>query len=260
MANKLREILNQNGTSIATRISSRWGLITEAAAFGGCYDYIEYLTEYSPFNVEDYENVSRACELHGMGSIVKVDFQNRAWVAQKALAAGIQGVLFTDCKTPAEVEECIYVTTPDTPEYGGRFGYPNYRWIGYHPNDPQQQYAKMVKDSVRLFMIEKKEAVDNIEEICKIPGVDMIQFGPSDYSMSCGKNAAEYTKEYKEAEKYCIQVALANGVQPRCEIDTPEGAQYYIDLGVKHFCLGDQVKVLRDWWMSNGNQLKNMIK
>ena len=46
--NRLREILNNNGTSIATRISSRWGLITELAGYGQCYDYIEYLAEYAP--------------------------------------------------------------------------------------------------------------------------------------------------------------------------------------------------------------------
>ena len=122
--NKLREILNNNRTSIATRISSRLVLITELAGYGQCYDYIEYLAEYAPLQTEDYENLSRACELHNMGSILKVDFQNRFWTAQKALAAGMQGILFTDCKTPAEIEECIYMTMPDTPEYGGRFGYP----------------------------------------------------------------------------------------------------------------------------------------
>lgn len=259
MKNVLREILNQNGTSVATRISSRWGLITEVAANSGCYDYIEYLEEYSPIQVEDFENLSRACELHGMGSIVKVDFQNRAWLAQKALAAGIQGILFTDCKTPEEVAECIYVTMPDTPEYGGRFGYPSYRWIGYHPSKPQLDYAKMVADSVRLFMIEKKETVDKIEEICRIPGVDMIQFGPSDFSMNCGHNASEWTKERREAEEHCIRVALEHGVQPRCEIERPEDAQYYIDLGVKHFCLGDQVKILRNWWDDNGSRLRKML-
>lgn len=260
--NKLREILRGGGSSICTRISSRWGLITELAAYGGCYDYIEYLAEYAPLQVEDLENLARACELHGMGSILKVDFQNRAWVAQKALAVGIQGILFTDCKTPKDVEECIYVTMPDTPEYGGRFGYPSYRWIGYHPNKPQLDYAKMVADSVRIFMIEKKEAVDSIEEICRIPGVDMIQFGPSDYSMSCGHNAAEpgWIELRKEAERHCIRVALEHGVQPRCEIEKPEDARYYLDLGVKHFCLGDQVKILRNWWTENGQKLRAMVK
>ena len=61
----------------------------------------------------------------------------------------------------------------------------------------------MVADSVRIFMIEKKEAVDSIEEICRIPGVDMIQFGPSDYSMSCGHNAAEPETPWSSGVRNC---------------------------------------------------------
>lgn len=260
--NKLRRILEENGSSISTRISSRWATITELATCSGCYDYIEYLAEYSPLTNEDYENLARVCELHGMGSIVKVDFQNRGYVAQKALAAGMQGILFTDCKTPEEVAECIYLTMPDTPKYGGRFGYPNNRWIGYQPHNPQLDYAEMVARSVRLFMIEKKEAVENIEAICRIPGVDMIQFGPSDYSMSCGYNAADpgWIEERKAMERHCIRVALENGVQPRCEILTPEEAVYYKELGVKHFSLGDQMKILRNWWADNGRKLQELVK
>lgn len=259
--NRLRKILEEGGTSLATRIASRWGLITELAAYGQCYDYIEYVEEYAPIQVEDMENLARACELHNMGSIMKVDFQNRGWLAQKALAAGLQGILFTDCKTPAEVEECIYLTMPDSPAYGGRFGYPSYRWIGCNPHRPQLDYASMVARSVRLFMIEKREAVDHIEEICRIPGVDMIQFGPSDYSMSCGHNAAEegWIQERKEAERHCIRVALEHGVQPRCEIQRPEEASYYLDLGVRHFCLGDQRQILRTWWSENGSRLREML-
>ena len=92
--------------------------------------------------------------------------------------------------------------------------------------------------------------------------MDMIQFGPSDYSMSCGKNAADpgWIDCRKEAERHCIRVALEHGVQPRCEIETVQDAQYYMDLGVKHFCLGDQVKILRNWWTENGNALKALVK
>lgn len=260
--NRLRTILNQGGTSIATRISSRWGMTTELAACSGCYDYVEYVLEYAPFQVEDLENLARTCELHNMGSIVKVDYQSRGWWAQKALAAGIQGILFTDCHNAAEVEECIRLTMPDAPDYGGRFGFSNYRWISYTTGLPQMEYAAMVANAVRLFMIEKKEAVDNIEEICRIPGVDMIQFGPSDYSMNQGKNAADpdWVTIRKEAERHCIRVALENGVQPRCEIEKPEDALYYKELGVKHFCLSDEVKILRNWWAANGRALESIVK
>jgi 2-keto-3-deoxy-L-rhamnonate aldolase RhmA len=194
-----------------------------------------------------------------MGSIIKIDFQNRAYVAQKALAAGFQGVLFTDCKTAEEVRDCIYVTMPDSPKYKGRMGYPNNRWIGYNPDSKQLDYADMAARSVRLFMIEKKEAVENIEEICKVPGVDMIQFGGSDYSMSMGKNTSENFDNFKAAERHCIEVALANGVQPRCEIYSPEEYEYYKKLGVKHICLGDQMKVLVSYWNKEGNALRKSL-
>jgi 2-keto-3-deoxy-L-rhamnonate aldolase RhmA len=40
---------------------------------------------------------------------------------------------------------------------------------------------------VVAIMIEKKQAVDNLEALLSVPTVDMVQFGPSDYSMSIGK-------------------------------------------------------------------------
>jgi len=36
-------------------------------------------------------------------------------------------------------------------------------------------------------MIEKKSAMQNLDEILSVEGVDMVQFGPSDYSISIGK-------------------------------------------------------------------------
>jgi hypothetical protein len=58
---------------------------------------------------------------------------------------------------------------------------------------------------------------------------------------------------------FFTEVALKNGVQPRCEIQTPEAAQYYIDLGVRHFCLGDQLGYLLNCWNEDGGKLKEKI-
>ena len=118
----------------------------------------------------------------------------------------------------------------------------------------------MVKSTVRAFMIEKKEAMDNIEEICSVPGVDMVQFGPSDYSMSRGWNSSEHVAEFKAAEREMIKVALAHGVQPRCEINAPEDAAYYVDLGVKHFCLGDEIRTNMIYWSRQGGALGTSSK
>ena len=256
--NKMRYLLDNNLPSVATRLWSTNPFFTEAVGSTGNYDYIEFLAEYSSFTQMDLENIARAAELHNMGSMIKIDYLNRGYVAQKAIGSGFQSVLFTDCRNAEQVAESVQMVKPETEPDGGGFGYPNRRFIGFQPRIIQMAHAQRLRDTVLCFMIEKKEAVDNIEEICKVPGVDMIQFGPSDYCMSRGWNAKDHTPEFKEAERHIIKVALENGVQPRCEIRTPEAAQYYIDLGVKHFCLGDQFVDLITGWTEKGGEMRKM--
>ena len=254
--NKLRSLLNQNLPSTATRLWSTWPFYMESLGAIGHFDYAEFVAEYAPFTQADLENLARAAELHNMGTMIKVDFLNRGYVAQKAVAAGFQAVLFTDCRDASQVAESVKMLKPETPEMGGMYGFPNRRFIGTQSHMPQLDHAKRLSEVVLCFMIEKAEAMENIEEICSVPGVDMVQFGPSDYSMSMGVNFADHVPEAKAAERRMIEVALKHGVQPRCEIPTPESAQYYIDLGVKHFCLGDQFAVLRQFWMNEGAKMR----
>ena len=91
----------------------------------GGFDYLEFLAEYAPYTLPELENFVRACELHDCGSMIKVDFQNRGYVAQKAIAMGFQAVLFTDHQTADQVRETLWLVSPECPEYKGRFGYPN---------------------------------------------------------------------------------------------------------------------------------------
>ena len=248
--NKLRRLLTEGKGSVSTRIWSPWATMMEAAASTGLFDYLEFVAEYSPYDLQLFENMTRACEVHETGSMIKVDFQNRFYVAQKAMAAGFQAILFTDHKTAEEVEESIYMTMPDCPEYGGRFGFPNNRWIGFNGYIPQLDYAKMCAETVRVFMIEKGEAMKNIEAICKVPGVDMVQFGPSDFSLSNGWNRSDHLEDCRKAEEDMISCALENGVQPRVEIFTVEEAEHFKELGVKHFSIGDELKILKTYWNS----------
>jgi 2-keto-3-deoxy-L-rhamnonate aldolase RhmA len=254
--NKLRYLLDHNLPSTATRLWSTWPFYMEALGAIGHFDYAEFVAEYAPFTQADLENLARAAELHGMGSMIKVDFLNRGYVAQKAVAAGFQSILFSDCRNAIQVEESVKMMKPDTPELGGMYGFPNRRFIGTQSHMPQMDHAKRLSQVVLCFMIEKAEALRDIEAICAIPGVDMVQFGPSDYSMSLGVNFADYAPEAKAAERRMIEVALKNGVKPRCEIPSVEAAQYYIDLGVRHFCLGDQFAVLRQFWTGEGAKMR----
>lgn len=258
MENTIREAFEKKDMVLSTRINSTWPVITEIVGSSGIYDYIEFLAEYAPFDHYDLEVLAMACELHNIGSLIKVDYANRIYVAQKALASGFQGVLFTDHTKADEVKETIRGIRAATPELGGKLGYVSRRWIRNATFSSQQEYAKEVSKTVIGFMIEKKEAVENIEEICKVPGVDFVQFGPADYSMNCGY--AKNSKEVKEAEKHVIKTALKNGVQPRVEITQAQQAQSYLEIGVTHFSLGTEVKILKEYWNNEGSKLLDILR
>lgn len=256
--NKLRKILNEHGSSVATRMWSSNPFFTELLGQNGNFDYMEFVAEYSPYTLMDLQNICRAAELNEMGTMMKVDFQNRGFVAQKAAASGFQAIMFADHRTPDEVRETVRMMKSETPAGGGIFGYPNNRFIGGQSHLTQMDHAKRVDEVVLCFMIEKAEAMEHIEEICSIPGVDMVQFGPSDYCMSMGLNRDQNVDQFKAAERKMIEVALKHGVQPRCEIPNTQAAQYYIDLGVRHFCVGDQVNALRGFWNTQGPEMRKI--
>ena len=258
--NKLRRILREGGTSVSTRLWSTWPVYTESLGLTGNVDYMEFVAEYAPFTQADLENMARAAELYEMGSMIKVDLQNRFYVAQKAVASGFQAVNFADHRTAQEVRDSIRVLRPMTVGSDGVYGHPNRRFICSPNNVSQEEHIARLNEIVCCFMIEKKEAMENLEEICAVPGVDMVQFGPADYSMSWGKNRDGFKEECRAAERRMIETALRYGVQPRCEINTPDQAQYYIDLGVRHFSLGDQLMKLKEFWMGQGGEMKAIAR
>jgi len=111
---KLREILNRHGSSCATRICTSWSTMFEAAASAEVFDDLELVAEYSPYDLMQLENITRACELHNTGSLIKVDFQNRGHVAQRAIASGFLGALFADHRNADAVAESVRMLIPET--------------------------------------------------------------------------------------------------------------------------------------------------
>lgn len=257
--NLIRQMITGDQISTSTRVWSTWPFYTEAIGATGNFSYVEFVGEYAPFTQLDLENICRAAELHNMGSMMKVDFQGRKYIAQKAVAAGFQAILFADHHTADEVRETIEALKSDTPWSKGRFGCPSRRFIGTQTYMPQLKHAERLDDVVLAFMIEKKSSMEQIDEICSIEGVDMVQFGPSDFSMSLGKNSADIVEEWKAEERKMISTALRHGVRPRCEVLKPEDLQYYIDLGVRDFSLGDEFKKLRELWVDDGAKMMEIV-
>ena len=260
--NRLRELISSDKPTLATRVFNTWPVITETVGATGFYDYIEFSAEYAPFDQYDLENIARAAELHEMGSIIKVDYANRAYVSQKAICSGFQGILWTDHKTAEDVAATINMVMSDSLQDGGQFGIPTRRLIGNLQGMRQMDFVQICRDVVKLFMIEKRAAFDNIEDICSVDGVDMIQFGPSDFSMNSGFNFMDHMAEVREAEEKCIKVAIKHGVRPRAELMGADADTFkkYLDMGVRDFCVGGELWSAAARWRNDGKAFRDCIE
>ena len=256
-SNKLRTLLNAGQPTIGTHLHSTWPSVVEVVGHTGLFDYVEFVAEYAPFDLYTLDNFCRAAELHDLSTMIKIDQQPRRFLAQRGIGAGFQSVLFADCRTVDDARECVRAVRPETPEDGGVHGV-GMRRSTYMLYGGTPEYVQALKDIVVVLMIEKKSSVEHLEEILSLGGIDMIQWGPADYSMSIGRPGAR-DAEIKATERRVIETCLKMGIPPRAEIGTPDQAKYYLDLGVRHFCIGTDIVILYHWLKENGENLRKAI-
>jgi 2-keto-3-deoxy-L-rhamnonate aldolase RhmA len=256
--NKMRTLLQAGKPTLSTRVQSHWPSIIEVLGHTGMFDYVEFLAEYAPFTLHDLENFCRAAELYDLGTMIKVDPEPRQFLAQRAIGSGFESVLFADVRNVEDAKQCIQIVKPDTPEDGGLYGAATRRFafMGYGGN---AEYVQWLRDAVVVLMIEKQTAVYCLAEILTLGKIDMVQWGPADYSMSVGLAGQRRSTEIKTVERQVIDTCLRMGVPPRIEIASPDEASAYLDIGVRHFSLGSDLAVLFNWWKQNGEKLRSLL-
>jgi 2-keto-3-deoxy-L-rhamnonate aldolase RhmA len=254
--NSIRERLRAGEPTISTRLQLSDPIVVEIVGHSGAFDYVEFLAEYSSFGLRTLEEFCRAAELHRLGTMVKVDFANCRYVAQRSVGAGFESVLFTDARSAQDVREFMNILAPDTPDSGGVFGVAARRHaLPEYGGTPE--YVTALTDVVRAIMIEKGSAVANLDEILAVPGIDLVQWGPADYAMSIGKHGqGRRNPEVRAVERHVIETCHAAGIPCRAEIATVDEAKHYEQLGVRHFSLGNDLRTLYRAFKDGGEQLR----
>ena len=258
--NRLRELLQADQPSLGTHIHCSWPAIVELVGHSKVFDYVEFVGEYAPYDLYALENLGRAVDLFDhMTAMMKIEQQPRTYLTVRAIGSGIQNLLFADPRTVQEVEECVRAVRAESPGSDGIHGVGMRRDVSYGLEAGSPAFVQALDDAVVALMIEKEPAVQNLEALLSVKGVDMVQFGPADYAMSIGL-AGQFTHpRVQEAERHTIETALKMGVAPRAEIHHAGQAQKYLDMGVKHFCVGTDVSILFEWFKQNGQAMRQVL-
>lgn len=148
---------------------------------GSGLDFLCIDAEHSPIDRATLENLIRAADSAGGTPIVRVPSWNSDMIGS-ALDSGADGVLLPRVSTAKQARRAVdMVRYPPVGVRGAGPGRASRYGASIMP------YIATANERLLLaIQIETREAVDNLDEIVSVPGIDLIFIGPGDLSVSCG--------------------------------------------------------------------------
>ena len=183
--------------------------IEMAALMGYTAAWIEM--EHTFITFAEAADLCRIASGFGMLTMIRIPDTRRETVL-KAAECGPDIIDLPMANTPELLEELV--SNARFPPVGVRGFFGVSRAVGFGISEPVAAAQKKLNDELCLMIqIETKEAVERIEELCAVPGVDAIFLGPADLSASLGvPGQTGHPAVYAAAER-TIRVARAHGKQ-----------------------------------------------
>ena len=211
-------------------------VVVQAASLG--FDFVWIEMEHSPITLETAHNMILATKGEKLVPIVRIPV-NEMWTAKRAMDAGALGVVFpfTNSVELARraVAACKY---PPLGDRGSGPGIASLRWPA--PGG----YADFADQNILVIVIiERKQAVDQIDEIASVPGIDVLFIGPNDLSHSYGFRGRQeppvveaIAKVVAAAKRHKLPVGRVAG--------TPEQTAEYIKQGFTFFQAASELRFM----------------
>jgi 4-hydroxy-2-oxoheptanedioate aldolase len=163
---------------------------TELAGWAG-YDFVLIDGEHSPLDRLAVLSHIRAAEAVGLVPIVRGLEKSGSFI-QSMLDLGAAGVVLPKLETAEEARAAVAATR-----------YAPHGTRGMCPANHDGQY--------NIAIIETRKAVENIDEIVAVEGMDLIHFGPGDLSADMGLNFATDLPLLQDAWKRVHDATRAAG-------------------------------------------------
>ncbi len=178
--NPIRQALLNRQVTVGTWIQIGHPAIAEVLANVG-FDWIAADCEHTDMGIAEFAAVARG--MHGRGSVPMVRVrENDTLAIRQMLDLGAMGVIVPLVNTPEEAERAVRAAKyPPAGVRGFAFHRGNDWGVDF------TDYAAQANNQIAVVvMIESKQAVENIDAILAVEGVDGVFIGPYDMSGSYG--------------------------------------------------------------------------
>ena len=207
----------------------RQGSAATLLALGGL-DFFLIDNEHGQWPIDKITEVCTAARHAGITPFVRVPDYSYAHIAQ-ALDAGAQGLIFPRIETAAEVKACIQIAR--YPPIGKRGNATNRSYCDFKVGPVMEVMAEHNRQTLLIFQVETKEALESLDAILSIPEVGGVLIGPNDLSISLGVAGDIKGAVMVAAFERVLAKCKEHGVIPGCHINDTQLASEWAAKGFR---------------------------
>ena len=207
--NNLRKKLKNKEASIGSWIQISNASIAEIMASAG-YDWIAVDLEHGNISSDNLPNLFRSLELGGTLPFARLSSADKV-ESKKVLDAGAAGIIIPNILSSLQLTEIIkYSMWPPSGKRGVGFSRANLYGKNFN------EYLDFAQSPMIIAMIEDYEAIQYLDEILKVKGLDAIFIGPYDLSASMNLTGEFENKQFidclNDIKTKCLKYKIPIGI------------------------------------------------
>ena len=227
----LKQALKNKQSLLGTFIKTPHYNVIEVLAHASM-DVLCLDAEHAPFSRQDLDTCILAARAGNMPVLVRTP-NDAPETLLNVLDMGADGVVVPHVKTAEQliaiVRHCHYGA-------GGRGYAGSSRFAGY-TTKPLSENLEAGKNVSIVAQLEDLDAIDNIEAIAHVDGVDCLFIGRMDLTVALGETSAD-TPKVKQAVEHLVEVSHRAGKATGMFVGNLEELAYWKEKGVSLFLLG----------------------
>ena len=230
MTNKIKNLLKENKPVFSCTNRTHHPNLAEIAGLAG-YECIMLDGAHGTVSSDTLDSMILAVKATGATSIFRAPGVDRTLVKQ-ALDHGAGGILFPHIRTVEDAKTAVSLCK--YPPQGNRGAGPG-RPIQYGMGDARAYLNEANEQVIVALMLEEPEAVENLEAIAEIPGIDIFNMGPWDLSTAYGHPIEEKHPLVMKAFEKALEIGKKRGIHVGVSPADAEDVKIFYNKGARFF-------------------------
>jgi len=236
--NKLKQILQQGKVVFGVTVQISSETLVEIIGYAG-FDFVFIDTEHGQIDLQSAGRLIRVADSVGMTPLVRV-MKNDAAEILKALDLGAKGIIVPHISTKEDAQLAVRACKYGP---GGRGSCPLVRANRYGLDDWPQYQDAANRNTMFIALIENVAAVENIDEILTVDGIDAVFIGAFDMSVDAGCKGNVQSPKIQRCIQTIIDACNKKSIPVMHTTTNGPDIKAWVDKGVRIIVQGSDSRI-----------------